>query len=98
MVFLYHFEDRSNRVLQGGKSHYFRHLAPDPADPLPGQEYPQPLPVETEEEETWEVKDIVDVKRVGKAWKYEDLQEKMSAKLLREIGDRIFYNAGTIAY
>ena len=44
-------------------------LTKDPADPLPGQEYPEPLPVETEDGEEWEAEEIVDVKHVGRALK-----------------------------
>ena len=39
-------------------------LALDPQDPLPGQEAPEPLPIEIDGEQEWEVEDIVDVKKV----------------------------------
>jgi hypothetical protein len=42
-------------------------LTKDPADSLLRQKYPQPLLVKTEEEEAWKVKDIINVKRVGRA-------------------------------
>jgi hypothetical protein len=44
-------------------------LTKDPADPLLGQEYPEPLLVETEGGEEWEAEEIVNVKRIGRALK-----------------------------
>jgi hypothetical protein len=44
-------------------------LTKNPADPLSGQEYPEPLPVETKDGGEWEVEEIVDVRRVGRALK-----------------------------
>jgi hypothetical protein len=44
-------------------------LTKDPADPLSGQEYPEPLPVGTKAGGEWEVEEIVDVRRVGRALK-----------------------------
>lgn len=38
-------------------------LTPDPNDPLPGQEYPQPGPILVQDEEEYEVEDILDVKK-----------------------------------
>jgi hypothetical protein len=44
-------------------------LTRDPADPLLEQEYPEPLPVKTENGEEWKAEEIVDVKHVGRALK-----------------------------
>jgi len=41
-------------------------LTIDPDDPLPGQEFPEPPPIEVEEAQEWEVEDILDVRRRGR--------------------------------
>ena len=38
-------------------------LTPDPQDPLPEQDYPQPGPIQVDNEDEFEVEDILDVKR-----------------------------------